>query len=337
MAPIRLPCLVLILVLLFFSGCAHRKQFLHIRPGQGLELENTPFFPQGEYQCGPASLAMVLGASGVKVHPDDLVPLTYLPHRRGSLQLELLGAVRKYGRIPCEIKPDLSALIAELRAGRPVLVLQNLGLGLKPLQAYHYAVVIGVLPEDKVILRSGTNQRLEMDAHEFLRTWKLPGFWGLVALRPGELPAQPDPLKYLHAVNAFEASGNVVQAAEGYRAALTMWPKNQLALFALGNNHLMQGGIPEARVLFQELLAMNPDHVAAANNLAETFARQGCYTQAVAVINRAVHNAEKLNSPLKELVLKTRQEIIHGLQDTGQSAEGGVVSTQENIFDVACP
>ena len=38
-----------------------------------IELSGTPFFPQEEYQCGPAALATVLNAAGVAVAPDDLV------------------------------------------------------------------------------------------------------------------------------------------------------------------------------------------------------------------------------------------------------------------------
>jgi len=34
------------------------------------ELREVPFFPQEEFQCGPAALATVLAASGVKVTPE---------------------------------------------------------------------------------------------------------------------------------------------------------------------------------------------------------------------------------------------------------------------------
>ena len=30
-----------------------------------IELADTPFFPQDDYQCGPAALATLLGASGI--------------------------------------------------------------------------------------------------------------------------------------------------------------------------------------------------------------------------------------------------------------------------------
>jgi hypothetical protein len=57
-----------------------------------VELTDTPFFPQREYQCGPAALATVLAASEVSVTADALVPEVFLPGRQGSLQSELLAA-----------------------------------------------------------------------------------------------------------------------------------------------------------------------------------------------------------------------------------------------------
>jgi len=111
------------------------------------------------------------------------------------------------------IDPDIFALVAELRAGRPVLVLQNLGLDILP--AYQYAVVIGVLPPDNVILRSGGDEKLIIDMGYFLVTWKRSGSWGMVVLKPGELPTNPDPVRYLNAISAFELSGDLLQAAKG--------------------------------------------------------------------------------------------------------------------------
>jgi hypothetical protein len=305
----------LIVTLSLLPGCALEKNRFHITPEQALVLENTPYFSQKRYQCGPASLAMLLGASDVVTHPNALVPHTYLPGRQGSLQLELVGACRKFNRIPYVIDPDISALSEELRAGRPVLVLQNLGLNILP--AYHYAVVIGLLPPDSIVLRSGDKQRLVMDMEHFLVTWKRSGLWGMIVLKPGELPINPDPVRYLAAVSAFELSGNLLEATKGYQAAQTAWPENQTTLFALGNNYLSQGKYPEAEAVFRRLVENNPDHIAALNNLAEVFARQGCYSQASVSINRAVLAAERENSPYKKTVQQTSREIFQYLHQPG--------------------
>lgn len=36
------------------------------------ELTNTPFFPQQQYQCGPAALATALSAANIQVRPEQL-------------------------------------------------------------------------------------------------------------------------------------------------------------------------------------------------------------------------------------------------------------------------
>src|SRR5690606_29566356 len=85
------------------SGCASLfPQTAELREGlpEGLpervELKSVPFFPQDEYQCGPAALATSLAATGVKVTPTELVPQVYLPERKGSLQVEMLAAARRH-------------------------------------------------------------------------------------------------------------------------------------------------------------------------------------------------------------------------------------------------
>jgi len=316
----------LILVLLILSGCGAARNDLHIEQGTVLELEKTPFYPQDMYQCGPASLAMLLGASGVIIDPDVLAPQIYLPARRGSLQLELISASRRYGRIPYIIDGELPALISEIRAGRPVLVLQNLGINIIP--AYHYAVVIGVLPPDKIVLRSGTTRRLVMDADDFLATWRRVDSWGMIILNPGELPEDPDPIRYLDAASSFEISGNIMEAELAYRAARNVWPYNQTVMIALGNNYLLQARYHEAALIYKELLVINPEHVAASNNLAEALVKNGCYGQALAVINQTVKIAEGLDSPLTEIVIQTQQEISQQMKLVQPGQQGRCTDLQ---------
>lgn len=307
-------CVFLALLVLFAgAGCAGRSDVRLVDPGQGVELTATPFFAQKKYQCGPAALAMVLGASGIDVHPDDLVSAVYLPDRRGSLQVEMAAAARLWGRIPYPVPPDLAGLTAEIQSGRPVLVLQNLGLKRWPV--YHYAVVIGVHPPDRLILRSGTRNRVEMTAAQFNRTWRRAGSWGLVVISPGELPENPDPITYVTAVAAFESAGNTVSAAAAYRAALDAWPDNPSVQFALANNYLRQNNPAAAAFFYQRILAADTHHVAAANNLAEALARLGDLEQALAVIQAAVITAEQIRSPLLQVIQETRQEIAQALQE----------------------
>ncbi len=309
----RIHFFLVLLVLIFGAGCAGKSDVRLVGPGQGVELSATPFFSQKKYQCGPAALAMLMGASGVVVHPDDLAPVTYLPDRQGSLQMEMMAACRQLGLIPFQIPPDLFGLTAEVQSGRPVLVLQNLGFERWPV--YHYAVVIGMRYPDRLVLRSGTRKRVELTAERFKRTWERAGSWGLILLHPGDLPQNIEPRTYLNAVAKFESVGNSVPAAAAYRAALEVWPDNLIVLFALANNHLRNNQPAQAAVHYRTLMAADPDHVAAANNLAEALVRQEDLDEALAVIQTAVQTAERIQSPLLEVIQQTRLEIKHALQE----------------------
>lgn len=295
---IALLCCVLV------AGCAGRVPRL---TGPAVELEATPFFPQAEYQCGPAATATVLSSAGFTTTPDALVPEIYLPARRGSLQTEIVGAARRYGSIPFVIAPGLRDLVAELRDGRPVLVLQNLGLPFSPV--WHYAVVVGFDPGlDRLVLRSGTEPRQQVSVRRFLQTWKLAGNWGLVALRPGELPADPDPMRYLKAVAAVESVGLHDNARRAYAAALERWPSHPVAMLGLANSYHALGRYDEAVRHYRSLLVRAPDHVIARNNLAEALAALGCYAEALDAIDEALASPA-ISDALRNALIATRREI----------------------------
>lgn len=295
------------LIALHLFGCAPAYRPVDFGAGGYPDLRDTPFFAQEAYQCGPAALAMVLAASGIRVRPKDLVPLTYVPKRRGSFQLELLAAARTFGRIPYVIDPNLESLAGELGGGRPVLVLQNYGLG--ALTAYHYAVVIGMQPEEKVILRSGTHRRHIMKTSLFLGSWLRPGAWGMVCLRPGELPENADPKRIIRAAAAFEKVRGAGAARPAFEAACSRWPMNSLVVFAAGNNAVNGGRLDKAEQDFLRVLKIDPDHLGALNNLAHILALEGRFQEAEQRIQRAVVLAQNRASVLLGVVMATQKEI----------------------------
>ena len=270
-------------------------------------LVNTPFFSQQAYQCGPASLASLLTYSGVDVTPDDLVPLVYVPKRQGSFQVELAATARTYGRVPYIIDPSIKALAAELIAGRPVLVLQNYGLNVLPF--YHFAVVIGLLPDDRIVLRSGTTKRHIMKTSQFLMSWLRPGAWAMVVLRPGELPDKVELNRYLQAVSDFEMINTPQEALPAYLAAFPLWPKNPMLLFALGNNYLKRGDLDEAISYYWQTLEVDKNHLGAINNLADALAKKGCFKEAKELIERGASLADQQSSIFIDVINSTSREI----------------------------
>ncbi len=273
------------------TGCATPQvAALRARPAEALpqrvEVTAVPFFPQEEYQCGPAALAMVLTHSGPATTPEALVPQVYLPGREGSLQTEMLAAARRHGRVAYRVAPRLEDVLREASDGTPVIVLQNLALGFAPL--WHYAVVVGYdLPREEIILRSGTTSRAVMTLTTFERTWARGGHWAMVALAPEQLPATADEDRYVAAVAALErvAPG---AARRAYTTAIERWPGNPAARIGLGNSAYALRDLPGAEAAYREAIRLHPRAADAWNNLAQTLFELRQRDAALAAVQRAI-------------------------------------------------
>lgn len=296
---------------LLLAACASRPPLL---PSQAptldapIELQATPFHPQRDYQCGPAALATVLNVSGVPTQADDLVGQVYVPAKKGSLQVEMLAATRRARRIPYPVAPSLAALLAEIEGGRPVLVMQNLGL--QALPVWHYAVVIGMDPgTDSLVLRSGTERRRVVGAHDFLRSWRLAGHWGVVVLRPGELPADPQPSRLLEATALAEPLLSVQDRLRAYRVLVERWPSDTTARFGYALALHADGQLERSLTMYRQIIADQPRHAAALNNLAEVLADQGCTTQSIATARRALEVARADQPTLVDPITATLERL----------------------------
>lgn len=279
-------------LLSLLSGCAAVTPLGDLLPDQApprLELDATPFFAQDEHQCGPAALAMALGASGRPVAPQTLAPQLYLPERQGSLQAEMLGAARRHGRLPYLLAPEPVAMLRELAGGHPVVVLQNLGIERVPF--YHYAVLIGYdATRGEAILRSGGVERLGMRWSRFLSTWERGGRWSMVVVEPGTLPATATPLEYLQAAASL-AGVDAPAERRALRAAATRWPDEPLVWLGVGNSLHAEGELRAALDAFVQALSLAPDNVAARNNFAQALLDVGCVAAARREAARAVELA----------------------------------------------
>ncbi|MGA9666852.1 MAG: PA2778 family cysteine peptidase [Gallionella sp.] len=269
-----------------------------------IELTAVPYFAQDAFQCGPASLAMSLGAAGIPVTPDTLKPELYLPDRHGSLQVEMLAAARRQGAIAYQLAPELNALLRELAAGTPVVILQNLALNWYP--DWHYAVAIGYdLDDAEIILRSGPMQRQVIPMGTFEYTWARSGYWAMVALPPGKIPVTAEENPFIAALSAFEKSNGPEPALRSYIAALNRWPGNLTAQIGVGNSAYRLHDLVRAETAFRHATHDHPDSGAAFNNLAQTLADQGRYKEALQAARRAV----SLGEPSSQIAQQTLAEI----------------------------
>jgi hypothetical protein len=250
------------------TGCTTTPQTAALRaaPAQAPVALTIPFVPQDAYQCGPAALAMVLRASGANAGLDDLVAQVYVPARYGSLQPELLASARRHGRLAVVLPPQIDAVLAELRAGTPVLVLQNLALPFAP--RWHYAVVIGFDPlREELILHTGTSAAQRLPLSVFERTWARSGHWAMVATRPAALPATPTTNALVQATIALERV-DAGAALLAFDALTQRDPSSYGAWFGLGTGALQQQDVTTAQRALLRATDLQPTSADAWNNLA---------------------------------------------------------------------
>ena len=257
-------------LILALAGCAGlgsmQREALRAFP-EAVQVDSVAFYPQTEMHCGPAALATTLDHSGIPVEYDQLVDRVYLPGRGGTLQVELLAAARSHDRIPWRLEPELSALLAEVAAGRPVLVLENQGV--RRIPYWHYAVVIGFDPDRaEVIQHSGSEAGLARSMRRWLRDWNLAGRWAVITLPPDQLPLAPDRNRWLQTVADFEAVAKPDAALIAWQTAAEHWPDEAVIWLGQGNSQYRLGRLDEAVAAFEQALALNPDQPAAAFNLA---------------------------------------------------------------------
>jgi hypothetical protein len=305
--------------LALLSGCAQLvPQTIALRSGwpagvpQTVEMAQVPFFPQEELQCGPAALATVLGHTGAPATPQQLAGQVFLPERGGSLQLEMLAAPRRWGRVAYRLAPSYPDLLREVAAGNPVVVLQDVG----PLfTQWHYAVVNGFdYPSGTLYLRSGTKRRQEMPFTAFERSWMKSGYWAMVVTPPERIPATATEREWLDALMAL-ARTDAPAAARGYEAALARWPDNLPAAVGLANHHHARGALADAAAVLRAAARRHPDSVILKNNLAQTLSDQGRHAEALALIAGIGDD-----SPFGADVKSTRAAIEQRLQESRAGA-----------------
>lgn len=296
--------LALCAAVLLLCGCSTLiPQTVALRTGwpagvpQQVELAQVPFFPQKDYQCGPAALAMVMDYSGAKLRPEDLVDEVWLPSRQGSLQVEMLAAPRRHGLVSYHLAPQYADLLREVAAGHPVLILQDAGL-LFP--EWHYAVVNGFdYPTGTIYLRSGLERREAMPFSYFERTWRAGHYWAMVVTPPDQVPVTATEDRWLKALLGLARVGQPEATIRGYRAALARWPGSLPAAVGLANSLHDNGHLDEAARVLRTALQRFPDSTIVLNNLAQTLSDQGRNGEALALIRRADDSLSPFASELR--------------------------------------
>ncbi len=305
------------------GGCAallpQTEALRQARPSalpERVDLATVPFFPQQDYQCGPAALATEMAAFKVPVTPEDLVPKVYLPARRGSLQVEMLAAPRRYGLVSYQLAPRFEDVLREVAAGNPVIVLQNYGVW--PIDIWHYAVVVGFdFPAGRLALRSGEKEHLTMPFGVLEYTWKDSDYWSMVAMPPGRIPVTADEARYLEAVVAMERVAPPAAARTAYAALVQRWPDSLGGAIGLANAEYAMHDLKAAERVLRDAGRRHPESAAVLNNLAQVLSDEGNNQEALRLIDRA----RELGGPLAADVADTRRMILGRMAPAGEAAK----------------
>ncbi len=168
---------ILPLISLFFvvlGSCASAPTASH---HGGVVLENVPFHPQEDHQCGPASLAGVLNYQGLGISPDEIARDLFSKSAGGTLTIDMALYPQRKGFFSLSYSGGISDLREKIDSGYPLVVMVDYGFSVW--QKNHFMVIVGY-NNDGVIANSGRKKHEFIENDSFLRTWRKTDFWTLL-------------------------------------------------------------------------------------------------------------------------------------------------------------
>ncbi|MDP3814586.1 PA2778 family cysteine peptidase [Pseudomonas sp.] len=192
-----------------------------LRLPERVELSDVPFFQQSDAQGGASALAALLNHHGVISSPGLLEQRI---QQAGAVtpQTGLEFAARSHDLLVYPVEANFDALLQQVAAGHPVLVLQHKTLAWPGAQ---FAVLVGYdKREQTLVLRSGNTRRGYTRFASFDSAWEEAGRWAVVLAPADQLPAQPQLNTWLQAAEALRKQGRDEAAQRALRTARKQWP-----------------------------------------------------------------------------------------------------------------
>jgi hypothetical protein len=166
---------VTVILCIFLFSCGTLREIPEA--GNVHLIEKVPFFSQEDYQCGPASLAMILNYWGIRVPPGDIAKEIFSDSAGGTLNIDMVLYAQGKGLFAFQFKATIDELRKYIDSGYPVIVLVDYGFSLY--RVNHFMVVTGY-NEQGIIVNSGRNKDKFIAEKDFLKTWGRADFWTLL-------------------------------------------------------------------------------------------------------------------------------------------------------------
>jgi tetratricopeptide (TPR) repeat protein len=285
-------CAGLLFLVLITVGCQTPPQTQQLRSSlpniaKRHEIKQVPFYPQQQYFCGPTTLSEVAAFYGLSKNPDDIARDTFIPGRKGTLQIDMVAATRKLGMVAyAQRQSTLSQLFSLVAENIPVIVLQNNGISWLP--QWHYAVVIGYdLHNEEVLLHTGVTAYHRLNFATFERTWQRGGYWYLAMLPPDKVSGELENFLYAKASQELLDTGQNKAGLTGLQTAIAQWPDYWLPYFLLANHYFARQPLVAAE-WFSKGYSVAKEQSAYLNNYAFLLNDLGCQEQAIKLINDAL-------------------------------------------------
>ncbi len=166
-------------VLLFLCACASSPTVL---PDESKMLSGVPFFPQEDYQCGPAALATVMNywyirqGGAERIGINEITRAIYSPGARGVLPSDLENYPKKKGFSAQQFRGSMGDIRDHIDRGIPLILFVEYGLSFYQLN--HFLVVTGYT-RDGIIVNSGRRERETVTNSDLEKVWKKTGYWAL--------------------------------------------------------------------------------------------------------------------------------------------------------------
>lgn len=217
-------------VALFFllAACAGGPQLQPEtkRLPERVELADVPFFQLSDAQGGPSALAALLNHHGVISSPGLVDERIQQLAKGQSAQVGLEAAARSYDLLVYPLPGNLDALMQQVSAGHPVLVMQDRLFGGPGAQ---FALLVGYDQRERtLVLRSGNTRRWYTSFASFDDAWGEAGRWAVLVMPTDQLPAQPNKQTWMAAAQELQKQGRATAAQRALRTAHQVWPDAQL-------------------------------------------------------------------------------------------------------------